>query len=130
MSASAVSCPTATRCVAVTGVSNIQIGTVLIPTSTAITSAPKSALVGQKITVKFRVRSTGTGTATPTGPVTVSYSGNVKCTAKLSTAKGISTGECSFTVSHPGNHVLTAAYAIHGQFAASSVSRRLVIKKH
>ncbi|HET7013064.1 MAG TPA: hypothetical protein VFI65_04085 [Streptosporangiaceae bacterium] len=131
VSAVAVSCPTSTRCVAVSGFSNIQIGTVLTPTSTVVTSAPKSALVGHKITVKFRVRSAGTGkgTAAPTGPVTVSYSDNVKCTAKLSPSKGFSSGECSFTVSRPGNHVLTASYASHGKFAASSASRRLVVRR-
>jgi hypothetical protein len=80
--------------------------------------------------VKFEARSDKTGKGAATAdPVTISYSDDVKCSAKLSPAQGVSSGACPFTVSHPGNHVLTVAYAIHGQFAASSASRRLVIKK-
>ena len=131
LSARLVSCPTTTICLAVSGANVVQVGRVLTPTTTVITSAPASVRRGQKVTVKFRVTAAGNGTnGTPLREVTVSYSDDPVCRGKLSGSGGTATGQCSFRPSKLGHHLLAASYPQRGLlFGGSSGTRRLDVSR-
>jgi hypothetical protein len=84
-----------------------------VSTTTTITSdKPEPSAAGQSVTVDFTVTSTG---GTPSGSVEVS-DGQASCTGSLSGGAG----SCSLTLQTVGTRTLTATYAAHNGFAASS----------
>ncbi|MGH8475988.1 MAG: IPTL-CTERM sorting domain-containing protein [Methylococcales bacterium] len=79
---------------------------------TAITgSDPNPSVVGQSVTVNFRV--TGAA-ATPTGMVSVNGGGNIGCTAS------VAAGSCNLTFTTVGTKTLTASYAGDANYNAST----------
>ena len=130
---STVSCPATSFCVAAnTKYGYVQLGTPPVATTTAVTSAPASAVAGQPVVVKVRVTSAqaGSGAASPAGSVTVG-GGARTCAAALKGSAGVSTGSCKITEPGPGRYHLSASYGPQGSFAGSATpaSRLLTVRK-
>lgn len=87
-------------------------------TTTSITSATASPVVGQAVTTQVRVAGPQTGVGTPTGVVTVS-DGTQSCQASLSGSNGVAAGSCQLTEDSPGSYSLTASYPGDANFSAS-----------
>jgi hypothetical protein len=83
-------------------------------TTTTITShLPDPSVVGQEITVSFRVDVRSPGSGAPTGSVTIS-DGISSCTTR------VAAGSCALRPSTSGRKTLTATYAGDGNFNESS----------
>lgn len=83
-------------------------------TTTSITShVPNPSLVGEALTVHYRVAPRSPGAGTPTGTVTVG-DGVDSCTGT------VAAGSCSITLHTPGARMLTASYAGDGNFDGST----------
>jgi len=83
-------------------------------TNTLITSdTPDPSVVGQAVTVSFRVATTSTTSGTPSGNVTVSDGIN-SCTGT------IAAGNCTLTLTTVGARTLTATYAGDQNFNSSA----------
>jgi hypothetical protein len=94
-------------------------------TSTTITStSAASGVVGQPVTVNFKVTNTSGTAVAPTGTVTVSDGTPAdNCTGTLTAgAGGVSTGSCNLTPSTTGAKTLIASYPASAGFNASSSS--------
>ncbi len=128
ISATAVSCPTVTRCFASDLSGDVLTGSVLVPTTTSIRSVPGSAMVGQRITVRVRVERAAAGPAgVPGGAVTIrGFGGGRACEAKLRRSGDVAVGACGVVVRSDGTHVLTARYGGNGTFAASVSGGRTI----
>ncbi|PYX85646.1 MAG: hypothetical protein DMG68_17600, partial [Acidobacteria bacterium] len=84
--------------------------------ATILSNVPSPSIVGQIVTISFRVTPQFTGM--PTGTVTVRASTNESCTGTL--AAGV--GSCTITFSTGGARNLTAAYGGDTNFLASPAS--------
>ena len=83
--------------------------------TTAITThTPSTSVVGQAITVKFKVSPVSPATTTPTGSVTASDSTGDMCTAT------VATGSCSLSATTAGKATLTANYSGDTNFNSST----------
>jgi hypothetical protein len=92
-------------------------------TTTTITShVPEASVVGQEITVSFRVVATSPGSGVPTGSVTISDGIN-SCTAR------VAAGSCALTPGTSGRKTLTATYGGDGNFNESSGAASYVVEK-
>jgi hypothetical protein len=88
-------------------------------TTTSITSAiPSSLVVGQPVTVNFKVTPPAGDSLTPTGKVNVSDAAGDSCVAILSSG----TGSCVLTPSTSGPETLTATYLGDSNFNSSTTS--------
>jgi hypothetical protein len=86
-------------------------------TTTTITSAiPSSSVVGQPVTVSFKVEPPTGDILTPTGTVTVSDGAGDSC---MGTLNGSATGSCILTPTTPGAKTLTASYSGDWNFKPS-----------
>lgn len=82
-------------------------------TTTSITSdAPDPSVAGQTVPVQYSV-APASGTATPTGTVTVS-DGTISCTGT------VASGQCSLTFTSAGDRSLTASYSGDSTFKPST----------
>jgi len=92
-------------------------------TTTIVSIAPGSVVVGQPVTVQFSVAPPTGDILTPTGIVTVSDGVGDSCSASLSpSAPDIGVGSCTFKPSAPGPLTITASYPGDSNFNASSAS--------
>jgi hypothetical protein len=90
-------------------------------TVTTITSiSPTSVVVGQPVTVSFKVTPPAGDVLTPTGVVTVTDGVGDSCAAPLSNSPpDIGMGSCSFVPSSTGPLTITASYPGDSNFNAS-----------
>jgi hypothetical protein len=84
-------------------------------TKTTITgNSPNPSVVGQPVTIKFKVEPEAPGSGTPTGNVTVSDGVGDTCTVT------VATGSCSISFPATGAYTLTASYAGDSNFNGSA----------
>lgn len=88
--------------------------TKLASAASITTNAPNPSVVGQPVTISFKV--TGTGLAAPTGSVTVTATTGETCTGTLSAG----VGSCTITFITSGSRTLTALYNGDANYNTSS----------
>jgi hypothetical protein len=93
-------------------------------TTTAITSPIPALVVGQPLSISFKVTPPSGDNLTPTGTVTVSDGAGDSCVATLTSAGGgaLATGSCNLTPTTPATKTLTATYSGDRNFKSSTTS--------
>ena len=77
---------------------------------------PDPSIVGESVTVQWTLASTGGGSGTPTGTVSVTASGSAGCTAPAS----FGTGSCDLVFTTNGTPTIAASYPGDANFNASN----------
>ncbi len=91
----------------------------VVPNSSIKLAPPGLAVFGQKTTLTATVSALGSSLGAPTGTVTFKDGGATLGTAKLSTAKGVTTATFTTAGLAVGTHTITAVYCGNGKITAS-----------